>query len=65
MLVLKKEIEDVTQRKNDLAVKLSDLDSLKYVIDELEKKIKLLTTDYDQQSKTMDDKKIAFKTYVV
>lgn len=65
MLVLKKEIEDVTQRKNDLAVKLSDLDSLKYVIDELEKKIKLLTTDYDQQSKTMDDKKAAFKTYVV
>ena len=65
MLVLKKEIEDVTQRKNDLAVKLSDLDSLKYVIDELEKKIKLLTTDYDQQSKTMDDKKVAFKTYVV
>lgn len=48
LLKLQLEIQDITKRKNELSVKLSDLDSLKYVIDELEKKIISLKSEYDQ-----------------
>lgn len=59
------EIQDISQRKNDLAVKLSDLDSLKYVIDELEKKITSLKADFDHQSNIANESQNAFKALVI
>lgn len=62
---MQREILDTTQRKNELAVKLSDLDSMKFVIDELEKKVTSLRADFDLQSNTINTNKLAFKAFVM
>ena len=59
------EIKEITQRKDELAVKLSDLASMKFVIDELEKKIQSLQGSFDEQTKAMSECKQTFKSHVI
>lgn len=53
---LVKETKEVTKRKRDLQDKLKDLDSLKYVVDELERKENALLEQKEDEERYLTDR---------
>lgn len=51
-----KETKEVTKRKRDLQDKLKDLDSLKYVVDELERKENALLEQKEDEERYLTDR---------